>query len=204
MALKPISDLTGTAPEPTFAMWWAVYPKKQGDKAKIEKKFDELSGADKGACYLGTLEQSEKNPQWQDKQYIPMPATFINQKRWNDEIVLSQREEIKEQAVTGEMIEMVWHVMTEMYGEQFIKLHGKTPPQLWSQFLRPLTERRIKRGLRCTMDRCKEFPPSLPQFIGFCSPTFDEQHPTALPKPAGDPVLALESIAEMKKILGVT
>jgi hypothetical protein len=185
-------------------MWWAVYPRKQGDKAKIEKKFDELSNADKSACYLGTLLHAEKNPQWGDKQFIPMPATFLNQKRWNDEIAPSNREEIKDRAVTGEMIEMVWHVLTEMYGEQFIKLHGKEPPELWKKFLRPLSEQRIKRGLRATMDRCKEFPPSLPQFVGFCSPTFGEEHP-ALPAPEAfrDPDKAAAAFKEMLDILGV-
>ena len=201
--LKPIGELTGTAPAPTFDMWWGIYPRKQGSKAKIRKKFNDLSAADRSACYLGTGKHVETNPQWRDKQFIPMPATFLNGERWNDEIIATKREVMKERAEeSGDMIEFVWLSMVEMYGEQWIKTHGEKPGELWVKFLRPLSAKRIRRGMRCTLDRNKEFPPSLPAFLGYCSATFDEQHPPALPKPAGDPNIALQAIAAMKKILG--
>jgi hypothetical protein len=202
--LKAISELTGSAPAPTFEMWWAIYPRKQGSKAAIEKKFDALSKLDKSACYLGTTRHLADNPQWRDKQYVPMPATFLNQKRWGDEIVQTLREEIKKSSVIGGMADKVWEAMVEMYGDQWIKKHGDKPGELWVKFLKPLPEHRIKRGLRATLTHHKEFPPSLPAFIAHCSETFGEQHPAALPKPPGDQALALESIEKMKQILGVT
>ena len=30
----------------------------------------------------------KKSDQWQNQQYIPNPETYLNQERWNDEVVL--------------------------------------------------------------------------------------------------------------------
>jgi hypothetical protein len=35
---------------------------------------------------LKILEDHKKTKQWQDIQYIPMPTTWINRHRWEDEI----------------------------------------------------------------------------------------------------------------------
>ena len=33
-----------------------------------------------------SVEMWSASEQWQDKKYIPMPTTFLNQERWNDEV----------------------------------------------------------------------------------------------------------------------
>ena len=35
---------------------------------------------------LKSIEAWKKSEQWQDKQYIPHPSTWLNGKRWEDEV----------------------------------------------------------------------------------------------------------------------
>lgn len=71
------------APEIPFEKFWDLYGKKVGDKPKCEKKWLKLKPEERKRIM-------QVLPAWlsqfQDKQYQPYPATFLNQKRWNDEI----------------------------------------------------------------------------------------------------------------------
>lgn len=203
--MKPISGyIEYEAAPPTFDQWWEVWPKKTGNKVRIEAKFDALSEKDKSACYLGTIRHKETNPQWTDRQFICGPEVFINGRRWGDEIIITRKEEAAETAQVGDNADKVWSFMIEFYGERWVKEHGSKPSDLWKKFLKPMSEKRIKRGMRQVLDRNVEFLPSLPAFIGYCSPTFGEQHPNkALPRPAGDPEKAAQAFKAMKEILGV-
>lgn len=203
--MKAIGELMDAQPPPTFNDWFDVYPKGRRTKnEKVVAKWDSLTPEKQSACYLGTLKHVEHNPQWRDPQYVPMMATFLNQERWDYEVVITRKEEATDRAQQGDNAEKVWAAMIEMYGEQFVKLHGAKPSALWSKFIKDLPAERIKRGLRVTMQRNTEFPPSLPSFLTYCAPTFDEQHPNkALPRPEGDPNLAADSFEKMFKILGV-
>jgi hypothetical protein len=69
-----------------FLDFYAVYPKKK-DKAKAEaawKRHKLDSIADK--IINDVINRSTNESSWQDKQYIPLPTTYINGKRWEDEI----------------------------------------------------------------------------------------------------------------------
>jgi len=63
-----------------FDEFWFNYPKKVG-KPKAEQSFKNLTVKDQKALLsaLGGYQFST------EKQYIPFPATFINQRRWEDE-----------------------------------------------------------------------------------------------------------------------
>ena len=63
-----------------FDEFWFNYPKKVG-KPKAEQSFKNLTVKDQKALLsaLGGYQFSA------EKQYIPFPATFINQRRWEDE-----------------------------------------------------------------------------------------------------------------------
>lgn len=63
-----------------FDEFWFNYPKKVG-KPKAEQSFKNLTVKDQKAL-LGALGGYQFST---DKQYIPFPATFINQRRWEDE-----------------------------------------------------------------------------------------------------------------------
>lgn len=75
------------ADSPAFTKFWAAYPKKVG-KADARKKFAALVQDDTTlSAILSSLAYLKTTPQWMKDggQYIPNPATWLNQKRWQDE-----------------------------------------------------------------------------------------------------------------------
>lgn len=79
-----------------FETFYKAYPRKIG-KVNVEKWFkknkpdEELMNK-----ILVSLEEHKKLKQWQDKQFIPYPATWLNQKRWEDELDTNLKVENKE------------------------------------------------------------------------------------------------------------
>ena len=68
-----------------FELFWNAYPKKIGKK-KIEDKFNAIEfPIDK---ILKNIELQKQSDQWQTQQYIPNPETYLNQERWQDEVIL--------------------------------------------------------------------------------------------------------------------
>lgn len=80
-----------TTLDDSFAKFWAAYPKKvskpQAQKAWQKLKPDE----DLLGRILQAIESQKKSDQWQrDKgQYIPYPATWLNNRRWEDDLKIS-------------------------------------------------------------------------------------------------------------------
>jgi hypothetical protein len=81
-----------TKPSPSqvpdgFVHFWSVYPRKQQKsvalaaymKAGINGNLDTI---------LAALERQKKSDQWvkDDGKFIPFPATWLNQRRWEDEV----------------------------------------------------------------------------------------------------------------------
>jgi hypothetical protein len=66
-----------------FASFWAAYPKRVGKQAALKAWQKQKPDIDK--C-LKTLEWQKKSDQWTKEggQYIPLPATWLNQGRWDD------------------------------------------------------------------------------------------------------------------------
>lgn len=72
----------------SFEEFWGAYPKKTGKGAafkawqRVKMDKEDLLGA----C-LRALNWQKKSEQWtRDKgQFIPMPSTYLNQRRWEDE-----------------------------------------------------------------------------------------------------------------------
>ena len=66
-----------------FMEFWKVYPRRTGKDAALKSWKVKTPPLDK--C-LSTLAWQIKSSQWtkDDGQFIPMPATWINQGRWND------------------------------------------------------------------------------------------------------------------------
>ena len=77
----------------SFDSFWAVYPNKKAKEA-ARKSFLKLKpNAELLAEMLKAIEIQKTTPQWlkDDGQYIPMPSTWLNQKRWEDEIKTAQQ-----------------------------------------------------------------------------------------------------------------
>lgn len=68
-----------------FSIFWEAYPKKIG-KGSAEKAWAKLKPD--LAVVLSAIEEQKKSKQWSenDGKYIPHPTTWLNQKRWEDEV----------------------------------------------------------------------------------------------------------------------
>lgn len=70
-----------------FKVFWKAYPKKIG-KGAAEKSFNKYKPDDALLSEMvKAVETQKRSDQWQkdNGQYIPNPATWLNQKRWEDE-----------------------------------------------------------------------------------------------------------------------
>ncbi len=68
-------------------IFWKVYPRKEGkgacEKWWLQNKPDDVLLD----TMLAKIERAKKTRQWQrdEGQYVPMPLTWLNQKRWEDD-----------------------------------------------------------------------------------------------------------------------
>lgn len=84
------SDLTNDsdASSKSFNEFWKVYPKRKA-KGNALKVWNKLKPDDALVReILSALEKQKKSPQWQkdDGQFIPYPATWLNDRRWEDDL----------------------------------------------------------------------------------------------------------------------
>ena len=77
-----------------FDDFWKAYPKKVGKGAAL-KAWDKANLNGKVQIVLDAVARQKTWHQWQKErgQYIPNPATWINQGRWEDQPVEEQGEE---------------------------------------------------------------------------------------------------------------
>jgi len=77
--IKPISS---------FSDFWAVYPKKKA-KPEAEKAWKKLKPDEELFMRMvKAIDIQKKSPDWlkDNGQFIPYPATWLNGKRWDDEV----------------------------------------------------------------------------------------------------------------------
>jgi hypothetical protein len=68
-----------------FNQFWDSYPRKVSKSVAL-KVFNKLKvDGVMLTKMLGALEVQKQSKQWQDKQFIPHPNTWLNQRRWEDE-----------------------------------------------------------------------------------------------------------------------
>jgi hypothetical protein len=70
-----------------FISFWTAYPKKVG-KIDAERAWSKSKDKPEISIILKSIEDHKNSDQWKKEsgQFIPNPATFINQGRWFDEI----------------------------------------------------------------------------------------------------------------------
>ena len=76
-----------------FDQFWKNYPKKTG-KVKARESFDRIKPTEElFASILAAIDQQKSSTQWRNEngRYIPNPATWLNQGRWDDEPVKTER-----------------------------------------------------------------------------------------------------------------
>lgn len=74
---------------PGFEDFWDMYNKKTGNKEAIKKKFEKLPQKIKEQIIDYLPEYIESTP---DKTYRKNPQTFLNNKSWEDEIIIKTKE----------------------------------------------------------------------------------------------------------------
>ena len=68
-----------------FELFWEEYPRKVGKK-KARDAWRKISVRNDLIPIMKFIEAAGASTIWDDPQYIPHPATFLNGERWNDEI----------------------------------------------------------------------------------------------------------------------
>lgn len=74
-----------------FDLFWSEYPKKS-DKKKAKAKFKSINPDD--ALFermMDGLAKWKRSEQWSDIRYVPLPTTWLNGERWEDEVPKSAR-----------------------------------------------------------------------------------------------------------------
>lgn len=73
-------DLSGSPDE--FDLFWAAYPRKEA-KAKAKPAFAKQRASRDLPAILADLRG--RSDEWRDRQFIPLPASYLNARRWEDE-----------------------------------------------------------------------------------------------------------------------
>lgn len=87
-----------------FVQFWDKYPKKKG-RQSAEKAFQKVAPDESlFKIMLNAIEEQKKSAEWQkdNGQYIPHPATWLNGRRWEDEIEVDVCKEQTEEFKIGE------------------------------------------------------------------------------------------------------
>lgn len=87
-SLSPPPRDVSRADEDRFSRFWAAYPRKVGKQA-AKKSWSRLHPSEElTQAILQAVEAQKQSRQWKENngQFIPNPATWLNQGRWEDEL----------------------------------------------------------------------------------------------------------------------
>lgn len=86
---SPNSEEGKKSEEGEFQQFWDTYPKKIGKRA-AEKAWYAAKSRPALNLILSTLHTAKASPDWKKEQgkYIPHPATWLNQGRWDDVLTM--------------------------------------------------------------------------------------------------------------------
>lgn len=79
-----------------FALFWSAYPKKTA-KPAAERAFKASKAHEHLADILKDLERRKSSDDWlkENGKFVPNPATYLNQRRWEDEVSIPVKPEPK-------------------------------------------------------------------------------------------------------------
>lgn len=76
--------------EDKFEMFWNEYP-RHDNKQKTIRWFEKNNPSNELLeIMLEKIRLLKQTNQWKNKQYIPMPTTWLNGKRWEDEVIIEE------------------------------------------------------------------------------------------------------------------
>jgi hypothetical protein len=76
---------SSTDQDDAFNEFYSAYPKKVGKEPAL-KSWKKIKPALYETIIADVKNRAANHIGWQDKQFIPNPATYLNQKRWEDEL----------------------------------------------------------------------------------------------------------------------
>lgn len=81
------NHISNTVVEEYFDTFWREYPRKVG-KGDARKKFAKALTKTSFDNIMAALQRVKASAQWKkdDGQFVPYPATWLNQERWDDEV----------------------------------------------------------------------------------------------------------------------
>lgn len=68
----------------TFEQFWSDYPKKTGKK-DCERRFSKLTAIERKRIEDTLSERVKTDENWSAGKFVPNPATYLNQGRWDDQ-----------------------------------------------------------------------------------------------------------------------
>lgn len=100
---NPNQNPIQSAREAAFEAFWDSYPKKVGKQA-AKKAFDKVKVPVK--TLVDAIERQKCSAQWKTEngRFIPNPATWLNQGRWEDEVSVSTGNVFADLAMGGELL----------------------------------------------------------------------------------------------------
>lgn len=99
-----------------FDAFWVVYPKKRS-RSDAEKAWRKLAPSPElRQRIMGAIAVQRRDQRWleQDGRYVPYPATWLNGRRWEDEVVAGRKPGVAEQ----------YHSDGSDWFEECQRLHG--------------------------------------------------------------------------------
>lgn len=113
-------NLNTTKDNGLFDLFWSVYPKKEA-KAKALIAWNKAKIDDETAQrIIKAVENRRKTEQWlkENGQFIPLPATYLNQARWNDVVGITPIE--KKEVISVDVLDYFnTRIPDEKYGKDF-------------------------------------------------------------------------------------
>ena len=70
----------------SFQNFWEIYPRRTGKKTALQAWNKINPDNELQKIMLDAIERNKQTKQWQSRRFIPHPATWLNQERWNDEV----------------------------------------------------------------------------------------------------------------------
>jgi len=102
----------------SFKTFWNQYPRRES-KAKAETAFARLTAKDRDALLAHLPERIDRHLSKLETRYIPMPGTFINQRRWLDEY-----EAVADEVTATNLRAMSDSQLLKLAGERKLSTHG--------------------------------------------------------------------------------
>ena len=82
--LKPIARQKTASETEGFRLFYQSYPRKVGRVIAARAWKKNVPDDSKWPDVIASVEDWKRSEQWQDSQFIPHPATFLNQRRWTE------------------------------------------------------------------------------------------------------------------------